>query len=106
MTESTYDLAKLPIFGAVDKENLAIADLIDAAKAAQDERVCSYMLASDSLVQARPKGIATQYANDERCVGRGKCLGRPIDEVREVEDEHRLHLILGRQVRAARSLNT
>jgi len=53
-------------------------------------------LAAHRAFKRRSEGIRSQYADHERRGGIFETLRRPFHELREVEEEYRLHLILGR----------
>src|SRR6266511_4381490 len=50
-------------------------------------------LIAHGSVQGAAERIIAENADHERRVGGGKGFGRPIDELREVEQEHGLHLV-------------
>jgi hypothetical protein len=76
--------------------NLAVPNLPYAAIALYDNAPPVEGLAADRAFQRRPEGIRSQYADDEGRGGILETLRRPFHELREVEKEDRLHLILGR----------
>jgi hypothetical protein len=97
--QSADDSAELPDLGTVDEQDLAILDFIDAAETPNDQGVLRDALTAHGFFQAGPERIVPQDPDHEWLVGCRECLSRPIDKVREIEDEHRLHLIFGGQLR-------
>ena len=96
------NLRQLRALGAVDVQNLTVADFIDAVKAPHQQRMFADLLAVHRLVQMCSEGIVAQDADDEGRIGRGECLGRPFHEVREVVNEDGLDLVFGGRFRGAR----
>src|ERR1700722_8854954 len=64
------DSAELRDLGAIDEQDLAILDLIDAAKTAHDQRVVGDMLTAYGFIQAGPEWIAPQNPDNEWLIGR------------------------------------
>src|SRR2546430_3166950 len=53
------------------------------------------MFAADGLIEKALERVVPQHADDERSCGVGKGCRRPIDELREVEQEDGLQVRLG-----------
>src|ERR1700722_4061704 len=66
--ESVENLVQLGVLRAIDVQDLEIADVGDAAKAADLERVLIDLLALNRFIQASPERIAAHNADDERII--------------------------------------
>ena len=71
-------------------------DLLDRFVAPHRQRTAVDGLAAHDLVERCAERIAAEHADHERRAAVGKRGRRPVDELREVEQEHRLHLVLAR----------
>src|SRR3989442_66012 len=85
-------LRSVPL-GPTDEQDVARLDLIHAVVAPDLESPPSQALVTHGLVQNAPERIISKSADHERRVGVGKGPGWPIDELREVEQEHGLHVV-------------
>ena len=103
MVEGRNDSIQLCLLGAINEEDLAIADVSDVAKVPHDERMRINLLAVHGRLEMWPERIATQYANDEWLIRRPERARWPCHEVRKVKDEHGLHFIFGRSISAGRT---
>ena len=106
MIQGGENLVKLRAFGAVDEENLAVADLTDIAVTTHQQRTVIYLLAPDCFIQTRTERIVAEDTDDKRFAGGRECLGRPFDEMRKIEDENGLDLVLRRGLGAASLMST
>src|SRR5882762_3766163 len=79
--------------GPADEQDVARLDLVHALVPADLEWVPSQALITHGLVQQTLERIIPQNADDHRRVGVGKGVGRPIDELCEVEEKDRLQLV-------------
>ena len=68
-------------------------DLLRLAEALHGERMALHALALHRRIQLPAERIVSQDADGEGRAGRRKGLRRPFDELREVEEEHRLDLV-------------
>src|SRR5207245_11607657 len=78
-----------------DEQDVAPRDVFHALIAMHDEGPRSPMLAAHGGIEKVAERVATQNPDDERRLRVGNGLRRPIDELREVEQEDGLHLHLG-----------
>src|SRR6266540_23307 len=81
--------------GIADEQDVTGLDLVDAVIAPNLEGPSSELLTADGLIEKALERVGPQNADDERSLGVGKGRRRPIDELREVEQEDRLHVSLG-----------
>src|SRR5438093_2498787 len=81
--------------GPTDEQDIAPRDVFDPLIAMDDEWPCSPMLPAYGGIEEVAERVASQNPDDQRRLRVGNGLGRPIDELREVEQEDGLHLSLG-----------
>src|SRR2546430_4716784 len=81
--------------GPADEQDVTGLDLVHAVIALDLEGAPPYLLAAYGLIEKALERVVPQNADDERGAGVGKGGRRPTDELREVEQENRLHLRLG-----------
>src|SRR2546421_6761017 len=93
--ETREDVLRLIRHGPTDEQDVAPRDVFHALIAMHDEGPRSPMLAAHGGIEKVAERVATQNPDDERRLRVGNGLRRPIDELREVEQEDGLHLSLG-----------
>src|SRR5437667_309723 len=82
-------------------------DLCSSAKALHDQRSIVRFFSPHGFVQIRAKWILSYYPDDQRRLRFEKRFGRPVDELRKIEQKHSFDLIfrgrsgLRRQVQPA-----
>src|SRR2546430_2424938 len=81
--------------GPADEEDVAPRDVVHALIAMDDERPRPATLPAHRGIEEVAERVAAQDPDDQRCLRVRHRLGRPVDELREVEQEDGLHLRLG-----------
>src|SRR5712691_7321662 len=91
-----YLLRRIPPSpGPTDEQNVAARDVFDALIALDDERPRAATFSPHGGIEEAAERVATQNPDDQRRLRVGNGLRRPIDELREVEQEDGLDLSLG-----------
>src|SRR2546426_4223221 len=93
--ETREDVFRLIRHGPTDEQDVAPRDVFHPLIALHDEGPRSPMLSTHGGIDKVAERVATQNPDDERRLRIGNGLGRPVDELREVEQEDGLHLSLG-----------
>src|SRR2546421_420122 len=93
--ETREDIFRLIRHGPTDEQDVAPRDVFHALIALHDEWPRSPTLSAHGGIEKITERVATQNPDDERRLRIGNGLGRPVDELREVEQEDGLHLSLG-----------
>src|SRR5437870_2118047 len=93
--ETREDIFRLIRHGPTDEQDVALRDVFHALIATHDEGPRSATLSAHGGIEKVAERVATQNPDDERRLRIGNGLGRPVDELREVEQEDGLHLSLG-----------
>src|SRR2546430_1737503 len=81
--------------GPTDEEDVAPRDVVHALIAMDREGPGSASLPAHGGVEEVAERVAPENPDDQRRLRVRNGLGGPIDELREVEQEHSLHLDLG-----------
>ena len=81
--------------GPTDEQDVAPRDVFDPLIAMDYEWPCSPMLPAYGGIEEIAERVTTQNPDDQRRLRVRNGLRRPIDELREVEQEDGLHLSLG-----------
>ena len=89
-------LFQLPVLGSADKEHLAALDLLRGSKALNRQPSVVHLFAAHDVIEVRAERIVAEHADRQRSALLGEDGGRPVHELREVEQKHGLHLILSR----------
>ena len=76
-----------------DEEDVARVDVLHSAEIPNDEGAAVGHLAAHGFLERTAEGILPEHADDEGRGRRGKTRGRPLDKLREIEEENRLDLI-------------
>src|SRR6266566_3751668 len=93
--ETREDVFRLIRHGPTDEQDVAPRDVFHPLIAMDDEWPRSPTLSAHGGIEKVAERVATKNADDERRLRVGNGLRRPIDELREVEQEDGLHLSLG-----------
>src|SRR2546430_2366637 len=88
------DLAHAIASGLMDEQDVARFDFVDRLVAPDLKRPPPQLLPAHGLVEKLPERIAPENADDERRRRIGKRIGRPVDELRKVEEKDGLHAVL------------
>src|SRR5690348_7815607 len=88
------DLGHAIAIGLVDEQDVARCDFVDRLVAPDLKRPPPQLLPAHGLVEKLPERIAPENADDERRRRIGKRIGRPVDELRKVEEKDGLHAVL------------
>jgi hypothetical protein len=79
---------------STDEQDVAGFDVLDAAKPCDRQLAALDDFSLDHLIEESAERIVAQHADDNRGVRAGKRVGRPVDELNEVEQEDGLDLAL------------
>src|SRR5882672_3865254 len=93
--ETRQYLLRLSPGGSIDEQDVAPRDVFHALIALDDEGPRAAPLPAHGGIEEVAERVATQNPDDQRRLRVGNGLRRPIDELREVEQENGLHLRLG-----------
>src|SRR5213595_304968 len=85
--ETREDVLRLIRHGPTDEQDVAPRDVFHALIALHDEWPRSPTLSAHGGIEKITERVATQNPDDERRLRIGNGLGRPVDELREVEQE-------------------
>src|SRR5258705_6459678 len=98
-TQHGPDMVEAPRLRGTDEENLAAVHLLHRPKPADDQLAGSHGLARDDLVEPVTKRVLAENSDGDRRVLSGEGLGGPAHEMRELEQENRLEVVLARPAR-------
>src|SRR5712691_536161 len=93
--ETREDLLRPIPHRPTDEQDVAPRDVFHSLKTLDLKWPCSPMFPAHGGIEEGAERVAPQNPDDHRRVRVGNGLGRPIDELREVEQEDGLHLSLG-----------
>src|SRR6185312_8742371 len=91
--ERAQDLLQLRRLRGADVKNVTARRLRDAAQAAHDHRPAVDPLARDRLIERAAERIIAQHPDHDRGALIREGRGRPVDELREVEEKDGLDLL-------------
>ncbi len=92
--QSGKDLVQPVALRAADEQDMTRLDLFHTAIALNGQGPVVDFFITHGLVQVSAERVFSQDADDQRYLPIGKGLLRPFDELREVEQENRLELVL------------
>src|SRR5882762_7272261 len=93
--ETRQYLLRLSARGPIDEQDVAPRDVFHALIALDREGPRAASLPAHGGIEEVAEWVATENPDDQRRLRVGNGLGRPVDELREVEQEDGLHLRLG-----------